>query len=334
LVFELEGMPRADKISALRLLSMLEAKVDLGRYVREVEKDTALSLAQYLELLEIRQRARLPYQVDTLLKTRQQTAFGNWYWGRESLHLLYSDVPMTLAAYRILRKEGGYEKELVRIRGFLLEKRADGFWRNTYESASILETILPDLLGGAKAVTPSSLSLTGAVNARITAFPYTAELNPGDSLVVHRQGSLPLYLAAYQQFWNGAPEKVEKDFLVRTSFEGHSQGSVKLKAGKPVKLEVAVTVRRESEYVMVEVPIPAGCSYEEKRGGSSYEVHREYFRHKVSIFCNKLQPGKYQFTVTLLPRYSGSYTVNPAKAELMYFPTFFGRSETRRVKVQ
>jgi TonB-dependent SusC/RagA subfamily outer membrane receptor len=161
LVFELEGMPRADKISALRLLSMLEAKVDLGRYVREVEKDTALSLAQYLELLEIRQRARLPYQVDTLLKTRQQTAFGNWYWGRESLHLLYSDVPMTLAAYRILRKEGGYEKELVRIRGFLLEKRADGFWRNTYESASILETILPDLLGGAKAVTPSSLSLTG-----------------------------------------------------------------------------------------------------------------------------------------------------------------------------
>jgi uncharacterized protein YfaS (alpha-2-macroglobulin family) len=99
-------------------------------------------------------------------------------------------------------------------------------------------------------------------------------------------------------------------------------------------MPVEANVKRESDYMMIEVPIPAGCSYEEKRGYQYNKVHGEYFRHKVSIFCGTLRSGKYTFTVTLLPRYSGSYTVNPAKAELMYFPTFFGRSEPDRVKVR
>jgi hypothetical protein len=32
--------------------------------------------------------------------------------------------------------------------------------------------------------------------------------------------------------------------------------------------------------------------------------------------------------------FNGSYTLNPAKAELMYYPVFFGRNEMKRVKVK
>ena len=60
----------------------------------------------------------------------------------------------------------------------------------------------------------------------------------------------------------------------------------------------------------------------------------DYFKNKVSIFCSSLKKGDYTFTVSLLPRYTGSYHLNPAKAELMYFPVLYGREGMKRVKVE
>lgn len=82
---------------------------------------------------------------------------------------------------------------------------------------------------------------------------------------------------------------------------------------------------------MIEVPIPAGCSYESKKSWYANEVHREFFKNKVVIFCNKLAAGNHQFEIDLLPRYSGTYTLNPAKIELMYFPTFNANIEIKKV---
>ncbi|RZM27743.1 MAG: hypothetical protein EOO88_11645 [Pedobacter sp.] len=85
---------------------------------------------------------------------------------------------------------------------------------------------------------------------------------------------------------------------------------------------------------MIEIPIPAGCSYENKvQSFLGVETHREYFKNKTSIFCAKLKQGKYTFNVQLMPRYSGSYTLNPAKAELMYFPVFYGREGMKKVGI-
>jgi uncharacterized protein YfaS (alpha-2-macroglobulin family) len=62
-------------------------------------------------------------------------------------------------------------------------------------------------------------------------------------------------------------------------------------------------------------------------------VHREYFKNKVSIFCRKLAVGKYRFAIKLMPRYSGTYQLNPAKAEMMYFPIFYGREKMKRFNI-
>ncbi|WP_370589907.1 hypothetical protein [Rufibacter sp. LB8] len=97
---------------------------------------------------------------------------------------------------------------------------------------------------------------------------------------------------------------------------------------------LSVDVKGNASYVMIEVPIPAGCSYDTKTKWGSNEAHREYFRDKVSIFSNYLYQGHYTFTIKLLPRYKGTYTLNPAKAELMYFPTFFGREALKTVEVK
>lgn len=106
-------------------------------------------------------------------------------------------------------------------------------------------------------------------------------------------------------------------------------------AGKPVELNIEVEVNGDAEYVMIEVPIPAGCSYLSKtQQRSNGEVHREYYDHKANIYCKYLKKGKYNYTLKLLPRYSGMYTLNPAQVECMYFPTLYGREEIKRVTIK
>lgn len=64
-------------------------------------------------------------------------------------------------------------------------------------------------------------------------------------------------------------------------------------AGVPVTLTVTLQVKQEgAQYVMLEVPVPAGCSYASKPVNfSRSEVYREYFKEKTVIFSEKLPVG-------------------------------------------
>jgi len=171
---------------------------------------------------------------------------------------------------------------------------------------------------------------------RITTFPYTETFKPDEQIKVRKEGTGPAFVTAYQNFWNPNPiiEK-EKGLSIETRFKDNGATIATLKEGKPIKLEAKVTLAGEAEYVQIEVPIPAGCSYESKANGYyGKEVHREHFKDRVVIFCSKLGKGTHTFEIELLPRYTGIYTVNPAKAELMYFPTFYGNEKMKTVVVE
>jgi uncharacterized protein YfaS (alpha-2-macroglobulin family) len=121
---------------------------------------------------------------------------------------------------------------------------------------------------------------------------------------------------------------------VHTSFETNGRTVTRLTAGELVTLRIDVDVKVDADYVMIEAPIPAGCSYKIKtQSYANQEIHREYFKNKLSIFCFYLPKGLHQFQVSLLPRYTGVYRLNPAIAELMYFPVLFGREEMRSVHI-
>jgi uncharacterized protein YfaS (alpha-2-macroglobulin family) len=235
--------------------------------------------------------------------------------------------------YKLMQTNGGYDAQLNKARNYFLEKRKDGKWRNTYESSLILETIVPDLLKADSLSKPVSVRINGG--EVITKFPYVNNLKPGETITVRKQGSMPVYFTCYQKTWNPKPKKVSGDFTTSSYFDRNGDIVSGLKAGEPVLLKVKVVVRADADYVMIEVPIPAGCSYKDKpQSYLNNEVHREFFKNKVSIFCSSLTKGEYQFTISLLPRYTGSYTLNPAKAEMMYFPVFYGREEMKKVNIQ
>ena len=335
MVYRLEQARFTDKLMMLETLHKLQAKVDYTRYVEELSKRTKPSLEEQLRLTRMRQLLKLEAPLDTLQKHKQVTMLGGLYWGEKRHSLSNNQISNTLLAYDILRAAGGHEQELAAIRAFLLSERRNGRWRNTYESARILETLLPDLLSskdGSKTQLQNSLQLTGPVRLETGKLPLDTTFLPGNPLVLKKHGALPLYLTAYQTHWNASPEPVQKDFAVLTSFKGIGTNAT-LKAGKPVEMVVEVETKADEDYVMIEVPIPAGCSYDEKTGRGPYEVHREYFRHKVAIFADRLPKGKHTYTIKLQPRFNGNYTVNPAKAELMYFPVFYGRTGVKQLNV-
>jgi TonB-dependent SusC/RagA subfamily outer membrane receptor len=335
-----------DQIRLLKLLHDLGAPANYGTYLRRIEATATRRppLDRYLALTELRQQLGLSYQLDTLRRYRQRTELGGASYG-DTLrpgsyyrYLLSERVGTTLLAYRILRQQGGHAAELTRIRTYLLGLRGGGYWSSTYETAQILLTIGPDLLVPGTGGKAAQVQLSGSPAlpaGPVSQFPLVLTLPAGTgSLTLHKQGGLPVYATAYQTRWNPTPTAAAAPFTVTTILAGQASGRVSLPAGQPTKLEVTVDVKAEVRYALLEVPIPAGCSYGTPAQANYLETHREYLKHQVGIFIDHLPVGRHTFRVALQPRYRGSYTLNPARAEMVYFPTKFGRTASKRVVVK
>lgn len=294
-----------------------------------------LSVPDRLLLMAIRQQRGLPFSLDSLFAYRKNTAMGNSYWGDIRPGWQDNSLRASLLAYSILER-AGRKAELPPIRRFLLERRrpAHGGWNNTYETAQVLSALLPGMLAGAGTEEWENRLWVNGQEQPFASGALSIELDPERPLVIRKEGRQEVYLTAYQSFFNRQPESRGGLFDIQTSLWQQGQPTNSLQAGIPAQLKARLRVEAAADYVMLEIPIPAGCSYYQEGGyRSAPEVHREYFRHKTAIFCEALAPGVYEFAVALEPRFSGRYTLNPAQASLMYYPAFFGREEVKLVEI-
>ncbi len=84
---------------------------------------------------------------------------------------------------------------------------------------------------------------------------------------------------------------------------------------------------------MIEIPVPSGFAYNDKKGYWPGEVHREFYRDHVAIFIRHASPGTRTFEISLMPRFTGRYILNPAKVSLMYFPVIYSNNELKKITV-
>ena len=287
-------------------------------------------LYEKLLLLEMRQKLGLSYsrelfdthlQSDILGRVRIVDTLSkrSWY---------YNDDMSNLTAYRIVRSDSllMHHKEAMQLS--ILSTRQYGW--NTYQSASSLQTVMPDLISsGTTKGEPAKISLSGRDNTVLTEFPYSTVLSEGERLTIKKESGIPLIYSSYT-IQRRKEERSGDAFEIKSDISAKS-----FKRGTPVTMSVEVTVKEDNaEHVMIEIPIPAGCSYNTKyKGYSNYEVYREYFKEKCVIFCEKLPKGKYIYKIDLMPRFTGEYTVNPAKAEMMYFPVINANNSIERIQV-
>lgn len=321
----------------LMLIKELDYDYDIAPFVDKLNDVRPATVYDKVLIMRTRQLAGEEVRLDSLMKWSQTTMLGGLHWGerrRMGIQPLYryvpysGDVQATLLAYRILRDMGGHGADMERIRNYFFELRRDGNWKNIYESANIMEAIMPDMLREGETYSEAGAVVNGVAADK---FPYKVVLNDTDKVAVRKTGTAPVFFTAYQQSWNPEPKAENKGFTVTTSFDN----GVTLTAGEAVVLEVVVTTESDADYVMIEVPIPAGCSYDSKvQNWWAREVHREHYKDRVSIFCGYMPKGETKFRISLLPRYTGEYHMNPAKAELMYFPTFYGREDMKQVNIK
>ncbi len=320
-------------ILVLKSLQLTDSTLLLQKYVHQIDTIKNKSLNDELNLIELKQKTNLPYTLDKLTENQQTTLFGNVFYRDEKNKqtLTNSDIQNTLVAYRILKNVGGHDTTLSKIRLYLLETKQNNRWWNTYESAQILETILPDMLQTSNLDEKSTLTISGNINKSIDTFPVTVKLSAADNISVSKKGFAPVYLTTYQQTWNKNPQIKKGDFEIITYFENRPTNLVQ---GEKINLTAELDVKKDADFVLINIPIPAGCSYGVKRQHRVNEIHREYFKNETAIFCEKLKKGKYTFEIELIPRFSGTYTLNPAKAELMYFPTFNANNEIKKIRIE
>lgn len=329
---QLPRLQRSDRLAALFTLSEADHVMDYGYYIDRLPFDS-LSLHQQWEVVKIKQQQKLNYatELGKVMAKKIETMLGGLHWGEESYWWDRNSMATTVLAFRVLEKEPGYANELKRIIQFFLERRKNGHWMNTVESASIVSAILPVLLENNKTFTePATLQIN---NTTVSTFPYTITVPaPAKEITIHKTGGGLVYFTAYQEIFNTNPLPVTGKFNIHTSFERSGNTIAMLKAGEKTVLKVKLEVLQDADYVLVEIPIPAGCTYGDKK--QSGNMHREFLKEKAVFFIERLAKGEYEYEIELEPRYAGTYTLNPAKAELMYFPVFYGRNEMKKTTIR
>jgi alpha-2-macroglobulin len=320
-----------NQLRAWVYLSQQGEKVMARSLVDTLAKRKQLS-DRYYQLLAARllQLQGIEPDWEVIERQKQKTLKGNVYWGEEKPSMWNNDIDNTLLVYQMFEHRQADHPDLLRIRNYFLERR-NRSWRNTYESARIIEVLLPGLMRTYKHDKPAMLSFSGDFKESISQFPYQKEFTNVQQIHVTKTGNSPLYFTAYEEIWEPEPARVVQDFVVNLDVEEPS----KWKAGETVRMKVNLEVKKDAEFVMIQIPIPAGCSYQQKeQSRKNGEVHREYDLHETRIYCERLRAGTYEYTIQLIPRYKGSYHLNPAKASWMYFPVIYGREEMKEITIE
>lgn len=311
-------------------IAVLDAKADSTALADKRPRYQSY-LKEKLLLWELRQLQNIDYSSDSIVKYLKQDVLGNVYCDDGIERYWYSDqLQTTLIAYRIARCDSTLMHYMEGMQSYILGTKQ--YYWNTYQASTVVGTVFPDLLKEAFSKdNPAAVQLSGKDNKDLSQFPYNTTLTPGEHLNIEKKSGMPLIYSSYTMKYV-TEANIGDAFEVSTYIENGDT----LRMGEIATLVTEVNVKQKNaEHVLIEIPIPAGCSYASKPNYNYYnrEVHREYFKEKMVVFCENLPEGTYRFTVSLLPRYVGTYSLNPAKVEMMYFPVINANNDLRKVDI-
>ncbi len=214
------------------------------------------------------------------------------------------------------------------------------------------------------------MRIVGEREMVVDSFPYSTILPPDKrQLTISNEGPTPLFISLGSKLFVNSLREDSASFRITTRWSSQGSGErtagekpegakpdsqgpegasvreggsapesesmpvSRVRSGVPVTLTAEVEFFRSADYVVIEIPVPSGFSYSEKKGYLPGEVHREFYRDHVAIFLRHTIPGRRSFVITLMPRFTGSYIMNPARVYPMYFPVISSNNEVKRVTV-
>lgn len=314
----------------LKLATLLLARELAMKFPYEIEVENLakknLGLEGKMYLIELQIHMGLPYSLKPITDNLKTDVRGNVYMDGESrwgfnAHL----ISLSMQAYHVMRLAGGQEAILLSMRKFLFNNL--GYVRrNTFERAAIINTLCEEikLTGGAlfHVKMGDKVLYTGG-NYNVV----------GNTVNLENVGA-GVSVIAIEEFEGNAGSKQVQGISLNTAFLFKDKGTYTVQSGTISTLRVTATVSKYQKYLVLNVPIPAGCQIVSKPGAMERETAREYFADHIVIYFEDLPKGEYTFDFHLLPQFEGTLTLMPALMEQMYEPEFFGREMKRTIHVE
>lgn len=326
------------QIQRLQVLDAMNSSIDFIAQVRKLLQLDNWSTMQRFQLWELFQKHGGKVDWEEIEQFQKENMLRDIYFDAEGLpafHPFHNQVQLSMIAYRMLRKKDKEDPRLEKIRFFLLKQRGANGYANTYESISVVNTLIDDISWDSTEEAQVQISKNGNEWEVLEKNTNELMLKNTDNIKVKHNASLPVFVNHTQNYWDNAPKVKEDKFKVNSIIKnkfGESLLSESVKAGEEFSILLEVEALYQASYVMLEIPIPSGTSYINKKQYPN-ETHRSYAKDRVYVFIENLSEGKHEFEVQLMPRYEGSYTLNPSTAKLMYFEQNYGNNAVKRIKI-
>ncbi len=336
MIFQLERFSNDSRSTMLILetLQKLNAPIAYNKYIDNLQIDTShYELRMKRECL--RKQLGLKYDSNYAHQFAERDMLGNYklkipktarYWYYPGSR----NFELNLYGYHLVESK-------IHKRGILnnlLSERKGNHFLNTYQASLMLDILKGsgdhDVLNNKATV----LEFSGDLTDTVSVFPYETTIGNATNLNMSKKGKDDVYVTVSYKNWLDEPAVVDSLFSVTSRFYNDEGESIsELQKGEKTYLKVEVEALYDAKYVMINVPIPSSCQYLTKRKGFG-ESYREHFKDETQIFIENFPKGKHVFSVELIPRFTGSFIINPAKVELMYAPVKFGRNALTKVTVK
>lgn len=313
LALEWKNNAKSDRIVALKILNEAVAEKDIRLGYDKRSPYHILLLSRILNL-----------EVDSVLSKVIEKEYIAYYPSAFSF-VLDNSVIVNIELYRYLKSINHRmaPKVLNHLKEIFLSKQ----YLNTYQLSNLMNVVMPEMITVNSATKENRFWVNGQPVKFNEEGYYENQFKSTDSIDMRFEGTSLSYLSFYSKRWDTAAVSVNNGYRVTTDLVSATR------PGEIVKLKVSVDAERTADYVMLEIPIPAGLDYAEKPAARYGEYYRSYYDHQVVIFYESLAAGKFEIEIPLVARYEGKYYINPAKISQQYFPAFYGATEVKWMNI-
>ncbi|MBN1634473.1 MAG: carboxypeptidase regulatory-like domain-containing protein [Ignavibacteria bacterium] len=195
------------------------------------------------------------------------------------------------------------------------------------------------------------------------------DLKSGDNEVrIEKSGKGKLYFSSVTSYFDNTGKidaaenwfRVEREYYRLEQYESYSGEKItyrkkyfsgEVKSGDIIFVKLRVFTREENlSYFMLEEPLPAGCevvkddwayNIEDEKDYTGYTYYwwrwwyadKEVRDNRVTFFATYLYGNEFEFSYIMRAQIPGDYTVNPARAMLMYYPDINGNTAEIKMKI-
>lgn len=317
----------------------LEARILMQEFGWEAEDDRFekvryQDLTPHGKLLHLRSQQLAGGKVSVAFEVMalvHKNSCGDLYWGHSNRLFYYDKSMTTLLALKILSHDGTKPRIVKTVERSVFSKACNYGSYNTLQRAMLIGYLMENISTEKSETAAAGFTINGK---KVIEIPKRYEQRGGEFKVGY-QGLLEAMVFVFRSYEVREASADSGQFRVKTQLVQQGGEVQNLSLGSDAQINVTIYNRLSVNHSMIEIPIPAGCSYGTKEFPRfEHEVHREYRRNKVVIYCTALPAGTHHFTVSLEPRFAGKFTLLPTMIEQMYFPDQNGNNAVQTLLIE